>query len=210
MNTNKTAVGIFDLRANEYQKKFMDVGLYHDSLDLFCANLPHQNSSILELACGPGNITAYLLSKRPDFKILGTDLSPNMIALAKINNPAIDFQLMDCRSIAMLQRKYDGIMCGFCLPYLSMSECRKLIADASSILQPNGILYISTMEDKYNKSGWVRSSYGDKMYLYYHEAKVLCAFLEAADFKIILLSRQESIQQNGQKTTDLIVIAQLK
>jgi len=137
-------------------------------------------------------------------------LSPNMIALAKINNPTVDFQLMDCRSIGTLQRKFDGIMCGFCFPYLSMSECRKLIADASSILQPNGILYISTIEDHYNKSGWVQSSYGDEMYQYYHEVKVLCMFLEASNFKIVQLSRLESIQQNGQKTTDLIIIAQLQ
>jgi trans-aconitate methyltransferase len=58
-----------------------------------------QDADILELACGPGNITQYIISKRSDFKILGTDLAPNMIELAKINNPSAQFQLLDSRDI---------------------------------------------------------------------------------------------------------------
>jgi 23S rRNA G2069 N7-methylase RlmK/C1962 C5-methylase RlmI len=43
-------------------------------------------------------------------------------------------------------------MCGFCLPYLSKEEAVKLIRDAAAILNPDGVFYISTMEDDYSKS----------------------------------------------------------
>ncbi|MGZ4044449.1 MAG: class I SAM-dependent methyltransferase, partial [Bacteroidia bacterium] len=110
---NKNAVQIFNKLAKLYESKFMNVNLYGDTFDFFCDNIKKQNAEVLELACGPGNITKYLLNKRSDLKIFGTDLSPNMISLAKTNNPTTEFAIMDCREIGNLNKKYDAIMCGF-------------------------------------------------------------------------------------------------
>jgi 2-polyprenyl-3-methyl-5-hydroxy-6-metoxy-1,4-benzoquinol methylase len=206
MDQTKIAVGIFDKLATVYQDKFMDVSLYHNSLDVFCINIPKQNASIIELACGPGNLTKYLLEKRPDFKILGSDLASNMIELAKISNPTADFELMDCRAIASLSQKYEGILCGFGLPYLSKEEAIQFIKDASQKLNKNGILYISTMEDDNSKSGFKTGSTGDKMYQNFHQADYLTETLENSGFKIIELQRKEYVH-NEQNTTDLIIIA---
>jgi len=152
MNKTQIAVNIFDKCVSLYQDKFMDVSLYHSGFDLFCNSIKKQNAEILELACGRGNITKYLLDKRPDFKILGTDLAPNMLALAKKNNPTAEFQLLDSREILKLNKTYDAIMCGFCLPYLTKEEAIQLMEDAAKILNANGVIYISTMEDDYSKS----------------------------------------------------------
>jgi ubiquinone/menaquinone biosynthesis C-methylase UbiE len=70
MDKTKIAVKIFDSSAHVYQDKFMNVDLYRESLDLFCDTIVKENASVLELACGPGNVTKHLLQKRPDFKIL--------------------------------------------------------------------------------------------------------------------------------------------
>ncbi len=184
----------------------MDVSLYHDSLDMFCNNLPKQNATILELACGPGNITKYLLEKRPDFKIIGTDLAPNMLELAKINNPTAEFQLLDCRDVAKMNVKFDGVLCGFGLPYLSKQEAIQFIKDAGKQLNPNGVLYISTMEDDNSKSGFKTGSTGDQVYQNYHEADYLTKTIENNGFKIVNLQRKNYIH-NEQDTTDLILIA---
>jgi len=207
MNKTKMAIDVFDKRANEYQARFMDVGLYHDTFDLFCNSITKENAEILELACGPGNITRYILNKRPDFKILGIDLAPNMIELAKRNNPTATFQCMDCRDIRLLGKKYDAVMCGFCLPYLSKEESVQLINDVYNLLEFNGLLYISTMEDDYAKSGLERSSSGDQMYIHYHEADYLTQALLENGFKIIEMQRKEYPKQDGSKTTDLVIIA---
>jgi len=207
MDKTKMAIDVFDKRANEYQARFMDVGLYHDTFDLFCNSITKENAEILELACGPGNITRYILNKRPDFKILGIDLAPNMIELAKRNNPTATFQCMDCRDIRLLGKKYDAVMCGFCLPYLSKEESVQLINDVYNLLEFNGLLYISTMEDDYAKSGLERSSSGDQMYIHYHEADYLTQALLENGFKIIEMQRKEYPKQDGSKTTDLVIIA---
>lgn len=201
------AIDVFDKRANEYQAKFMDVGLYHDTFNLFCNSIKKENADILEIACGPGNITRYLLTKRPDFQILGIDLAPNMLELAKRNNPTAIFQCMDCRDIGLLEKKYDAIMCGFCLPYLSKEESIQFISDAGKLLEPNGVLYISTMEDDYDNSRLESSSSGDQMYVHYHEADYLTQALLDNDFEIIALQRKEYPKQDGSTTTDLVIIA---
>ena len=109
-----------------YQDKFMDLDLYNYSYDIFCGLLAKQNSKILEIGCGPGNISKYLSSKRDDLVIEGIDYSPNMIDLARKNIPAAKFQVLDVRQIEILEGKFDGIVCGFCIPYISRSECSKL------------------------------------------------------------------------------------
>ncbi|WP_293895612.1 trans-aconitate 2-methyltransferase [Flavobacterium sp.] len=206
MNQTKTAVDIFNKLATGYQDKFMDVSLYHDSLDVFCNSIKKEKPEILELACGPGNITKYLLEKRPDFKIIGTDLAPNMIELAKINNPTAKFEMMDCRAITSLTMKYDGILCGFGLPYLSKDEAIQFIKDASQKLSVNGILYISTMEDENSESGFKTGSTGDTMYQNFHQTDYLTKALEGNQLKIIHIERKEYFY-NNEKTTDLIIMA---
>lgn len=206
MDRSKNAIALFDKLAKLYESKYMNVDLYREGLDLFCGQIPKKNPEILELACGPGNITKYLLQKRPDLKIFGTDLAPNMIALAKANNPEAEFGLMDCRNIKQLAKKYDGIMCGFALPYLSKEEAIQLIADTANLLHPKGILYLSTMSDDYSKSGIEAASTGDKTFVYYHQADYLTKALEENGFKIILSKYQDYPLKKG--ITDLIIVAQ--
>lgn len=209
MNKDKTknAVEVFNKCANEYQRKFMDTKLYHESFDLFCEHITTKNAAILELACGPGNITKYLLEKRPDFSILGIDLSPNMIDLAKVNNPTVAFELMDCNAIGLIDTKYDGMMCGFALPYLSKEEALKLITNASVLLGSAGVLYLSTMEGDYSSSGIQRSSSGDEIYIHFHQEDYLVNALKATGFEILNLQRKHYRMPNGTETTDMIIIA---
>lgn len=208
MDKLQMAINVFDKRAVQYQDKFMDVALYHDSFDLFCNSIPKQAAAVLEIACGPGNITRYLLQKRPDFHLLGIDLAPNMLDLARTNNPQAEFMLMDGRDILTLNELFDGIMCGFCLPYLSREEAVKMIGDAARLLAPGGVFYISTMEDDYARSGFQRSSAGDELYMYYHQADYLVNALDTNGFKVIDLQRKQYPATDGSTTTDLIIIAE--
>ncbi len=207
MNNTQNVIALFDKHAKGYQEKYMNVDLYGDSLDLFCAQLEKQNAEVLELACGPGNITRYLLDKRPDLKILATDLAPSMLELAKINNPEASFQLLDCREVNTLGKKWDAVMCGFCLPYLSKEDAIQFIQDAANALNDKGLLYISTMEDDYSKSGIQRSSTGDELIMYFHEAGYLTEALENNGFKLLDLRRKVYSMQEGVVTTDLILLA---
>jgi ubiquinone/menaquinone biosynthesis C-methylase UbiE len=206
MDKNKNAVNIFNKYAKEYATKFMDVNLYAQTFDFFCNAIKTQNAAVLELACGPGNITNYLISKRPALKILGLDLAPNMIELAKENNPNADFKVMDCREISKLNKKFDAVMCGFCLPYLSKEEVAQLIKDASLLLNSHGVIYISTMEDDYEKSGFKKGSKGDEIFMHFYKSDFLSKTLIENGFTILKTERVYS-EMLEETVTDLILIA---
>jgi cyclopropane fatty-acyl-phospholipid synthase-like methyltransferase len=206
MDTTQMAVAVFDKRANLYQEKFMNVDLYADTFDVFSADMP-AGSRLLDIACGPGNITRYLLHNRPDLKVLGIDLAPAMVALAKANNPSAEFMVMDCRDIRSLDQVFDGIVCGFCLPYLSKESAKGLIADAAVIVRTDGVIYLSTMEGSDSMSGIQRSSQGDELYMYYHQGDHLCGVLAASGFTIVDIQRKVTPGRDGEPVTDLVIIA---
>jgi len=209
MEKYKETIDTYDKAAKDYQDKFMDMDLYNDTYDKFCELIDKESPDILEIGSGPGNISRYLLYKRPDFKILGIDLAPNMIDLARLNNPSASFEVMDCRDIGKLDSRFDAIMCGFCMPYLSKDDCAIMTEDFARLLNHSGVVYISTMEDEYNKSGFEVTSFSgeNRVYIYYHQADYLTDCLRNNGFDIIDLQRKDYPEPDGTYLTDLILIA---
>ncbi len=117
-----------------------------------------------------------------------------MIELAKVNNPTAGFKVMDCRKIEKLQRKFDGIVCGFCFPYLSEFDCSKLIKDCHNLLKGNGVLYISFVEGDYVKSGFLTRSSGDRTFFYFHKLDSLTKVLTNNKFEIINKNYKKSLE----------------
>lgn len=196
--------------ASLYEDKFMDMDLYNDTYDLFCTSVEKPAAKILEIGCGPGNITKYLLTKRPDFKIDAIDAADSMVALAKKNNPSANCLVMDARAINQLTKGYDAILCGFCMPYLSKEDCEKLIKDSAELLNENGTLYLSTIEGDYSQSTYETSSNGEfKLFVYYHETAYLQEMLTAHNFDELQLIRKH-YPKGEQLTTHTIFIAKKK
>lgn len=194
--------------AELYQTYFMDLDLYDDTYDAFCARLEKPGARILEIGCGPGNITRYLLCKRPDFDLLATDVAPNMVELARKNNPTAQCEVLDCRDLNRLDSPFDGIVCGFCLPYLSKDDCSRLLRDCSGLLNPGGVLYLSAIEGDYARSGYETGrSTENTMFVYYYETDYLTDELHANGFAPIELIRKPYTKSDGTASTHLIFIA---
>ncbi len=165
-----------------YQDKFMELDIYNETYTIVCNSITKKNAKLLDIGCGPGNITKYLLSARPDFDILGIDSAPTMIELAKKNNPTANFAIMDMRHIDGLTTTFDGIICGFCLPYLSYDDSYKFITDCYNVLNDDGLLYISFVEGDPNKSDFQVGSTGDRVYFYFYNLNELCVQLTENHF----------------------------
>ena len=170
MDTFEISVKRFDEFASEYADRFMNIDSYRIHFDKFSDLIENKHPNILELACGPANVTRYLKQRFPDSKIVAIDLAPRMIDIAKQRVNGVDFRVMDVRDIMSLELKFDSIMCSFCLPFLSKFDTDKLISDCCDRLINNGILYISTMEGNESKAGFESTSFsGDsKVYFNYH------------------------------------------
>jgi SAM-dependent methyltransferase len=210
MDPYKTTFDTYNKIAALYQEVFMDLDLYDDTYDRFCELLPSANASVLEIGCGPGNVTRYLLRKRPDLHITAIDMAPAMLELAKTNNPAIECLLLDCRAIGTIGRSFDAVLNGFCMPYLSQEDCVRLFTDAAALMPSGGVFYGSAIEGDYARSGFETGSSGDSVYVYYHDAGFLTKELEAAGFHRIETIRKAYGTSAGTDSVHLILIAQKK
>lgn len=199
------AVSVFDRSARLYADKYMDVTHYNQALQYFLQHCP-LNAGLLELACGPGNVTVYLKDRRPDISIFATDLAPSMVALARENVPGIRTGILDCRKISTLSERFDAVMASFVLPYLLRNEARRLIEDAGECLRDRGVLYLSTMEAGNELSGWESSSRGDQVYINYYECDFLCQLLNEQGFEVLDKFRVP-VENHPKVKNDLILVA---
>jgi len=209
MKTNNIAK-VFSKYAKIYEDKFMESTVFSDTYDVFLSYLHSNDSAILDIGCGPGNITKYLLDNTPELNILGIDIADEMLLLAKENNPSANFKLMDCNSIHNINTLFDGIISGFCLPYLSKEEVSVFIKNSYQLLNVNGILYISTMEDSYENSKYVGPSSGENeaIYTYYYPENYLKKVLLENGFKILdTIHKKQLIEKNNIEAKDIVLIA---
>lgn len=194
--------------ASLYQDKFMDLELYDKTYDFICDAIATVKAKIFEIGCGPGNITRYLLSKRPDFDIFGIDIAPNMIELAKKNNPTARFEVMDCRNIDEVSPKFDGIICGFCLPYLSPEDAGKFLSDCANSLNERGLLYVSFVPGDPANSGYQTGSSGDRTYFYYQSIEEVTHLLHINDFAVLKTFEIEYSKPSPEKEIHTVIVAE--
>lgn len=209
MKVFEKSVKRFNEFAVEYAEKFMNIDSYKTSVDKFCDLILSDKPEILELACGPGNYTRYVKNRFPDSSYIAVDLAPKMIEVACKLVKGVDFRVMDVRGISAFNKKFDSILCSFCLPFLSKSDTLKLIADCASLLDKNGVIYISTMEGEESRAGFEATSFSgnSEIYFNYYQQKDIENSLIENGFRIYDIKRQDYIEPSGLKLVDMIFIA---
>jgi len=198
----------WNIVAKLYEDIFMDLDIYNESYNLFCDLLINESSAVLEIGCGPGNISKYILSKLPNLNYLGIDIAPKMIELARKNNPSALFNVMDVRTINELSQNFDAIICGFILPYMSQGDVRQLMLDCKKVLNNKGVFYLSFVDGDYSKSNFQTGSKGDRVYFYYHSIENIKSELITNGFKILNTLNVDYIK--GEETEiHTILVAQI-
>ena len=61
-------------------------------------------ATVVDLGCGPGNLTALLRERWPSASVLGLDSSSEMVAAARAAVPGVEFRVADLRDWAALDR----------------------------------------------------------------------------------------------------------
>lgn len=205
----REAVKIFDRLALHYREKYMNVDAYSGALQWLVGRLP-QGAMLYDLACGPGNVSKYVLDQRPDLILSGSDLSENMVLLAREANPEAEFSVMDARQIQLLPGMYDAIIVSFLIPYLNRMEVDALIAGISGKLKADGYVYLSYIEAPYHTSGPQKGSYGDLVHMYFYDDAELKPLYNKYGLSINYQSDLHTVMANGVEVTDRVIILQSK
>lgn len=101
-----------------------------------------KDKTILDIGCGEGEM-ARLFAERGAKKVLGLDISQNMINLAKKQNKYdnVSFELLAMENIDTLTEKYDIVFSSLAVHYVEDFE--KLMKDISNLLNKDGTLLFS-------------------------------------------------------------------
>lgn len=110
----------------EYKANIEWLNSIYGYLDKFISFLK-QGSFVLDVGCGPGFHSKYLISK--GFKVIGIDFSEKMIEIANRETPEGDFRVMDIRDLSdlNLNLKFDGIFAHAILLHFSKKEAMDIL-----------------------------------------------------------------------------------
>jgi len=151
------------------------VVILKDRLKLFTDLLAGDN--ILDIACGPGHDTDYLIKK--GFNCTGIDLSEEMIKYAKRNHKG-NFAIMDFFNLEFKDCSYDGLWCSSVFGHIKTIDIFVAIKEFSRILMKNGIIGIIAVK----KQNIVRNNNDTRTYTMYEDNQ-LEKYLEQECFEII-------------------------
>jgi len=201
-------IRVFEQFAKEYSEEYGDVSLYKHLLKKFVSRLD-PDAKVLDLACGPGNMTEFIDKTGNDLQIECVDIAPAMIALVQKKLPHVICHLEDIKSFKIRKNYYDGIICSFGLPYFTQEEATLLFQDIENGLKKNGVAYFSTMQG--NTEGFEPFEFanGNELYIICHTREFLDAAMGKAGFRIIEYEEQV-FHEEEEDEIDMIYIIEKK
>lgn len=110
--------------------------------------------AVLDLACGPGNLTRLLAQRvAPGGRVLGVDLARGMIALAaRERPPGASFAVMDIERLGLSDQTFDAVACGHGLQFAP--DLDRALREAWRVLRPSGLLAASVPAAGSDNSVW--------------------------------------------------------
>jgi SAM-dependent methyltransferase len=166
--------------ASPYMEEEMYAGLFKQ----FCQSLPSK-ARVLDVGCGPGIPVTNALVKA-SFDVIGLDISPKMIALAKRNVPDAQYTCNSATHINYIE-EFDGVVASYsllCLDHdMFMLACGKIFL----ALKPLGYCFIALNEGVHRDSDTLTRIFGQLVYSrVYSEAEIREAF---SQMRVIRLGR---------------------
>ena len=207
MDTSQVTVNTFDRLAETYARKYLALNSYDDYYRQFCSLIAKQGGSVLDVACGPGNVSAFLVRERPDLQVLGIDLAPNMVRLAQTHVPSASFLVHDCRRLSDLGRVFDGIAYAFGLNYLNQEDAEQFFESLTKVLAPNGVLYLSAMSGPREQSGLQTSGNGDQIYVHYRPKAEIEQLVKSTGLELIISNEIASPASASMPGIDVVLVA---
>ena len=95
-------------------------------------------ATVVDLGCGPGNLTALLVERWPGAHVVGLDSSAEMIEKARATTPAVDFRVADLRDWATGADQVDVLVSNATLQWVPGHL--ELLPDLVARVNPGGWL----------------------------------------------------------------------
>jgi SAM-dependent methyltransferase len=171
-------------------------------LAAFTSRLP-DGARVLDLGCGAGLPSTRALAKH--FQVVGVDISPVQLELARRNVPGAEFIEGDITDVEFADSTFDGVAAFYAISHVPREEHRQLFTDVFRWLVPGG-LFLATLGAS-DAPDWTGEWLGEPMFFSSHDADVNRQLLESAGFELLLDEVLETSEPGG-NVSFLWVIAQ--
>jgi len=163
--------------------------------DKFCLLLPH-GTSILDVGCGAGTATKYLLSK--GFKVSGIDFSEKLLEIAKQKNPSGTFSLVDIYDLDTIKESFGGVFVKAVLLHIPKKDIGAIFERLARKVKADGYLYVSVKEqrpDGIEEEIKEENDYGYayKRFFSYFLPEEIEAYFKQVGFEVVYNFRQQII-----------------
>lgn len=171
----------YDATAKEYQAN--TVKLQPEVKTQAFLSYLSPNSQILDLGCGPGRDAKYFIEK--GYRVVGIDISPQMVTMACALVPEAQFIVSDIESLDTGAESFDAVWASASLLHVSKQEMPGVLAKIHRTLKPSGVFYVS-MKKGVGEEIKADQRYGgvEKFWNYVDEAE-LVDLLIAQGFQIL-------------------------
>jgi ubiquinone/menaquinone biosynthesis C-methylase UbiE len=134
----------YDRVAEEYARRIFDELQYkpidRQLLDRLAASIP-EGGVICDLGCGPGHVARYLRER--GVKVIGVDLSAQMIAQAQRLNPELEFRRGNMQALDVEDDAWAGIAAFYSIIHIPRDEVVMALQEWKRVLQPGGLLLVA-------------------------------------------------------------------
>lgn len=110
------------------------------AFDLLAKLVAGSGRPVLDAGCGPGRTSA-LLAER-DLQVVGIDLSPGMIEVARRDHPDLDFRVGSMTALDLPDGSVAGIVSWWSIIHLPRDVVPQAFAEFHRVLAPGGVLLL--------------------------------------------------------------------
>jgi SAM-dependent methyltransferase len=132
----------YDSAAEAYARH-LTTELDHKPLDRHLLNrfAEEVRGLVADLGCGPGQVARYL--QEQGVSMIGIDLSPEMIRVARGLYPGIDFRVGDMTRLDLPNASLAGVVSFYSIVHCAPAELGAVFQEVRRVLMPGGLALIA-------------------------------------------------------------------
>lgn len=187
MNSTDPVAGTIDTYntiAAVYAEKYFDDTSDFAHIGRFISSVVPQGK-ILEVGCGAGQFSKYLMSK--GFSVLGVDLSESMLELARKKVPGGDFRSMDMRNLTFDDGQFDGIIAPYSLIHIPENAVVSTLKGFTRVLSAHGVLCVLAQRGESDHTVDEPFAPGKKVFFNFFTPQRIRNYLKLAGFTDITI-----------------------
>jgi SAM-dependent methyltransferase len=175
----------YDRVAEEYARRIFDELQYkpldRQLLDRLAAGVP-ADGLICDMGCGPGHVARYLHERGA--RVIGVDLSTQMIETARRLNPGLEFRQGNMLALDVEDGAWAGIAAFYSIIHIPREEVVMALRELKRVLQLDGLLLAAFhlgAEDVHVDEWWGQPVSADFVFFQPHEMQ---SYLQTAGLEV--------------------------